>query len=243
MTLDDILGELEQLTPEQYGYVGLVAIFGPFLLRLFGFKLLAALARPLALLVFLGALYARQQRTGTARARPAPTTREAGRRYRRPASRCRCRHFHLITSLSRFAFRAKRERLSNSPFLVREGGWGLGKVVCDAILNGAVPYETEAGGVIETTYSPERLSATCSGPRPVGRSFACCTARSNARLLSRPQRIEDRVRHRATMLERGMEPRALHRRRHRRGVGDQVECGHGEAVKTFKSVSSVSSGR
>ena len=64
MNLDDILAELEQLTPEHYGYVGLAAVFGPMLLRLLGFKLLAALIRPLAMLVLLGGLYARQQRTG-----------------------------------------------------------------------------------------------------------------------------------------------------------------------------------
>ena len=64
MDFDDLLSELEHLTPEQYGYLGLLAIFGPFVLRLFGFKLLAGLARPLALLALLGGLYARQQHSG-----------------------------------------------------------------------------------------------------------------------------------------------------------------------------------
>lgn len=61
MNLDDLLAELENLTPEQYGYLGVAAIFGPFVLRLLGFKLLARLVRPLALLALGGALYARQQ--------------------------------------------------------------------------------------------------------------------------------------------------------------------------------------
>ena len=64
MNLDDLLAQLEQLTPEQYGYVGLAAVFGPLVLRLLGFKLLAPFIRPLALLVIVGGLYARQQRSG-----------------------------------------------------------------------------------------------------------------------------------------------------------------------------------
>ena len=64
MDFDNILAELEQLTPEQYGYLGLAAIFGPFVLRIFGFKALGALLRPLALLAIVGGLYARQQRSG-----------------------------------------------------------------------------------------------------------------------------------------------------------------------------------
>jgi hypothetical protein len=62
MELDTILAELEQLTPEQYGYLGLAAIFGPMLLKLLGFKLLANLVRPLALVLIVGGIYARQQR-------------------------------------------------------------------------------------------------------------------------------------------------------------------------------------
>ncbi len=62
MNFEDLLAQLERLTPEQYGYLGLAAVFGPFLLRLLGFKLLAGLIRPLALLGLVGGLYARQQR-------------------------------------------------------------------------------------------------------------------------------------------------------------------------------------
>ncbi len=64
MTLDDLLAELERLTPEQYGYAALAALLGPFVFKLLGFKLLGTLIRPLALLVILGGLYARQQRSG-----------------------------------------------------------------------------------------------------------------------------------------------------------------------------------
>ncbi len=63
MNFDDLLAELEQLTPEQYGYLGAAALFGPLVLRLFGFKLLGNMLRPLALLVIVGGLYARQQRS------------------------------------------------------------------------------------------------------------------------------------------------------------------------------------
>ena len=62
MSLDDLLAELEQLTPEQIGYVAIAALFGPLLLRIIGFKLLAGLIRPLAIAVIAGSLYARQQR-------------------------------------------------------------------------------------------------------------------------------------------------------------------------------------
>ncbi len=46
MELDTILDELEQLTAEQYGYLGVAAIFGPLLLKLLGFKLLGATRSP-----------------------------------------------------------------------------------------------------------------------------------------------------------------------------------------------------
>ncbi len=62
MNLDDLLKQLEGLTPEQYGYMGLAALLGPLTLRLLGFKMLGTLIRPLALLGIVGGLYARQQR-------------------------------------------------------------------------------------------------------------------------------------------------------------------------------------
>jgi hypothetical protein len=62
MDLDSLLEELERLTPEQFGYLGIAAIFGPFILKLLGFKMLAPLVRPLALLVLAGGLYAKQER-------------------------------------------------------------------------------------------------------------------------------------------------------------------------------------
>jgi len=61
MNLDDLLAQLEQLTPEQFGYLGLIATAGPLLLRLLGFKLFSRLVRPLALLALVGGLYAKQQ--------------------------------------------------------------------------------------------------------------------------------------------------------------------------------------
>ena len=62
MELETLLAELEHLTAEQYGYLGIAAIFGPILLKLLGFKLLGNLIRPLALVIIVGGIYARQQR-------------------------------------------------------------------------------------------------------------------------------------------------------------------------------------
>ena len=62
MNLEDLLANLERLTPDQYGYLGLAALFGPFVLRLLGFKLLARLVRPLSLVALAGGWYARQQK-------------------------------------------------------------------------------------------------------------------------------------------------------------------------------------
>ena len=64
MNSDDLLGQLEQLTPQQLSYLAVLAIFGPLLLRLLGFKMLATWSRPLALLVLVSALYAKQQQGG-----------------------------------------------------------------------------------------------------------------------------------------------------------------------------------
>ncbi len=62
MNSDEFLRQLGELSPRTYSYVALVALIGPFTLRLFGFKALAQLVRPLALVVLLGGIYARRQR-------------------------------------------------------------------------------------------------------------------------------------------------------------------------------------
>ncbi len=72
MNLDDMLEQLGQLTPDQMGYLGLAAAFGPLLLRLLGFKLIGRLVRPLALLALLGGMYARQQQGGAQGGAQAP---------------------------------------------------------------------------------------------------------------------------------------------------------------------------
>jgi hypothetical protein len=64
MELDNLFAELERLTPEHFLYLGLAAMFGPFVVKLLGFKLLAPLVRPLALLVLVGGLYVKQEREG-----------------------------------------------------------------------------------------------------------------------------------------------------------------------------------
>lgn len=61
-----MLAELERLTPEHFLYLGLAAMFGPFVVKLLGFKLLAPLMRPLALLVLVAGLYAKQEHEGAA---------------------------------------------------------------------------------------------------------------------------------------------------------------------------------
>lgn len=62
---DQILNVLERLTPREYGYVALTALVGPLTLRLLGFRFLATLIRPVALLVLLGGAYAQQQKLGS----------------------------------------------------------------------------------------------------------------------------------------------------------------------------------
>ncbi len=61
MDFEDLLDILKGLPARTYGYVGLVAVFGPLLLRLLGLKTLSNLLRPAALLVLLAGLYAKQQ--------------------------------------------------------------------------------------------------------------------------------------------------------------------------------------
>ncbi|MDP9310693.1 MAG: hypothetical protein M3R24_07350 [Chloroflexota bacterium] len=61
MNFDEILDQLAQVPSRQYSYVLLAAVIGPLTLRLFGLKTLSQLVRPLALLVFLGGMYAKQQ--------------------------------------------------------------------------------------------------------------------------------------------------------------------------------------
>ena len=61
MNFDEILDQLAQVPSRVYSYVLLAAVIGPLTLRLFGLKALSQVIRPLALLVFLGGLYAKQQ--------------------------------------------------------------------------------------------------------------------------------------------------------------------------------------
>jgi hypothetical protein len=61
---DQLLRSLERLTPSDYGYVALTALIGPLALRLLGFRFLAPLVRPIALLILLGGAYAQQQKLG-----------------------------------------------------------------------------------------------------------------------------------------------------------------------------------
>ncbi len=57
-----ILEQLAELPNRVYSYVALTAIAGPLAFRILGFKLLAQIVRPLALVVLLGGMYAKQQR-------------------------------------------------------------------------------------------------------------------------------------------------------------------------------------
>ncbi|HEX6289838.1 MAG TPA: hypothetical protein VFZ66_11635 [Herpetosiphonaceae bacterium] len=68
MNLQDlpILDQLAEISNHDYSYIVLAAIAGPLTLRVFGFKLLSQLIRPLALIVLLGGMYAKQQRSNGA---------------------------------------------------------------------------------------------------------------------------------------------------------------------------------
>lgn len=56
-----IFDQLAQLPNRAYSYVVLAAVAGPMALRLFGFKALGQLIRPLALVVLLSGMYAKQR--------------------------------------------------------------------------------------------------------------------------------------------------------------------------------------
>lgn len=62
MNPDEIMDQLAQLPNRTLGYALLAAVAGPLTLRLFGLKTLSQFIRPAALVVFLGGLYAKQQR-------------------------------------------------------------------------------------------------------------------------------------------------------------------------------------
>ena len=62
--LDQLVDQLNQLPMQVYSYAALAALFGPFVLRLFGFKALGQLLRPVALVLVLGGIYAKRQKLG-----------------------------------------------------------------------------------------------------------------------------------------------------------------------------------
>lgn len=66
MQFQEVLDQLRQLSTRQYSYVALAAVAGPLALRLLGFRTLARFVRPLALLVLLGGMYARQEQARSA---------------------------------------------------------------------------------------------------------------------------------------------------------------------------------
>ena len=59
-----IFDQLAQLPNRTYSYVVIAAFAGPTVLKLFGFRTLGQLIRPLALVVLLSGMYAKQQRAG-----------------------------------------------------------------------------------------------------------------------------------------------------------------------------------
>ena len=64
LDLDEIVNQLNQLPMQVYSYAALAALFGPFVLRLLGFKALGQVLRPAALLVVVGGIYAKRQKLG-----------------------------------------------------------------------------------------------------------------------------------------------------------------------------------
>lgn len=61
MNVDEVLDQLAQIPSQVYRYVLLAAFIGPLILRIFGLKTLSQLIRPVALVVFFGGMYAKQQ--------------------------------------------------------------------------------------------------------------------------------------------------------------------------------------
>ncbi len=66
MQSNDLLQQLARMSSRTYSYVALTVLVGPLVLRLFGFKWLSQIVRPLALVVLLGGIYAKRQRAGSA---------------------------------------------------------------------------------------------------------------------------------------------------------------------------------
>lgn len=64
LDLDEIVNQLNQLPMQVYSYAALAALFGPFVLRLLGFKALGTVLRPAALLLVVGGIYAKRQKFG-----------------------------------------------------------------------------------------------------------------------------------------------------------------------------------
>ena len=62
--LEQLVDQLNQLPMQVYSYAALAALFGPFVLRLLGFKALGQLLRPVALVLVLGGIYAKRQKLG-----------------------------------------------------------------------------------------------------------------------------------------------------------------------------------
>ncbi|GAC1364223.1 MAG: hypothetical protein NVS4B8_28800 [Herpetosiphon sp.] len=61
MDFDSLLDVFNEIPSRTYGYIGLGVIFGPFMLRLLGFRTLGNLARGAGLAAILLGVYARQQ--------------------------------------------------------------------------------------------------------------------------------------------------------------------------------------
>lgn len=64
MTTDEILDQLAQLPSQVYAYTFVAALVGPTALRIFGLKTLSQVIRPLALLLLIGGIYAKQEAAG-----------------------------------------------------------------------------------------------------------------------------------------------------------------------------------
>ncbi len=69
MNQSDLLDQLAELPKTTYRTTFIASLVGPLLLRLFGLKGLSRWIRPLALLLLVAGMYAKQQKTTAARSR------------------------------------------------------------------------------------------------------------------------------------------------------------------------------
>ena len=64
VNFDELVNQLDQIPMRVYSYATVAALFGPFVLRLLGFKALGKVLQPAAIVFVLGGIYAKRQKLG-----------------------------------------------------------------------------------------------------------------------------------------------------------------------------------